>query len=117
VTIAGRAKRFAKLAGEMVSLAVAERVAVAAYPDYRHAVVALPDSRRGERLMLVTDAPEVKREALVEAAHRERLPEIAIPREVCRVAALPLLGSGKTDYPAVQLLAAASDSVGVVAAG
>jgi len=112
VTIAGRAKRFAKLAGEMVSLAVAERIAVAAYPDYRHAVVALPDSRRGERLMLVSDAPEVKREALVEAAHRERLPEIAIPREVCRVAALPLLGSGKTDYPAVQRLAAASEGAG-----
>jgi acyl-[acyl-carrier-protein]-phospholipid O-acyltransferase / long-chain-fatty-acid--[acyl-carrier-protein] ligase len=108
VTIAGRAKRFAKLAGEMVSLAVAERIAVAAYPDYRHAVVALPDARRGERLMLVSDAPEVSREALIEAAHRERLPEIAIAREVCRVTALPLLGSGKTDYPAVQLLAAAA---------
>jgi acyl-[acyl-carrier-protein]-phospholipid O-acyltransferase / long-chain-fatty-acid--[acyl-carrier-protein] ligase len=60
----------------------------------------------------------VKRDALVEAAHRERLPEIAIPREVCRVTALPLLGSGKTDYPAVQLLAAAAnDSVGAEAAG
>jgi len=128
VTIAGRAKRFAKLAGEMVSLAVAERIAVAAYPDYRHAVVALPDSRRGERLLLVSEAPEVKREALVEAAHRERLPEIAIPREVFRVAALPLLGSGKTDYPAVQRLAATADTgspeepagsepAGIIAAG
>jgi acyl-[acyl-carrier-protein]-phospholipid O-acyltransferase/long-chain-fatty-acid--[acyl-carrier-protein] ligase len=106
VTIAGRAKRFAKLAGEMVSLAVAERIVVAAYPDYRHAVVALPDARRGERLMLVSDAPLVTRDALVEAAHREGLPEIAIPREVCQVAALPLLGSGKTDYPAVQRIAA-----------
>jgi acyl-[acyl-carrier-protein]-phospholipid O-acyltransferase/long-chain-fatty-acid--[acyl-carrier-protein] ligase len=108
VTIAGRARRFAKLAGEMVSLAVAERIAVAAYPDYRHAVVALPDSRRGERLVLVSEAPEVKRDALALAAHREGLPEIAIPREVIAVAALPLLGSGKTDYPAVQRLAAAN---------
>ncbi len=68
--------------------------------------------------MLVSEAPEVMRDALVEAAHRERLPDIAIPREVCRVAALPLLGSGKTDYPAVQrLAAAANDSVGVEAEG
>jgi acyl-[acyl-carrier-protein]-phospholipid O-acyltransferase/long-chain-fatty-acid--[acyl-carrier-protein] ligase len=109
VTIVGRAKRFAKLGGEMVSLAVAERIAVAAYPDYRHAVVALPDARRGERLMLVSEAPDVKRDALVEAAHREGLPEIAIPRNVCTVAALPLLGSGKTDYAAVLRLAAGLD--------
>ena len=109
VTIAGRAKRFAKLAGEMVSLAVAERIAVAAYPDHRHAVVALPDSRRGERLVLVSEAPEVMRDALVDAARREGLPEIAIPRDVVRAAALPLLGSGKTDYAAVLRLAAQAD--------
>jgi acyl-[acyl-carrier-protein]-phospholipid O-acyltransferase/long-chain-fatty-acid--[acyl-carrier-protein] ligase len=112
VTIAGRAKRFAKLAGEMVSLGVAERIAVAAYPEYRHAVVALPDSRRGERLVLVSEAPAITREALVEAAHRERLPEIAIPRDIVAITALPLLGSGKTDYPAVQRLAAAGGSPG-----
>lgn len=110
VTIAGRAKRFAKLGGEMVSLGVAERIVVAAYPQYRHAVVALPDPRRGERLVLVSEAPEIKREALIEAAHRERLPEIAIPRETIAIAALPLLGSGKTNYPAVQRLATAGEA-------
>jgi acyl-[acyl-carrier-protein]-phospholipid O-acyltransferase/long-chain-fatty-acid--[acyl-carrier-protein] ligase len=112
VTIAGRAKRFAKLAGEMVSLAVAERIAFAAYPDYRHAVVALPDQRRGERLVLVSEAPEVRRDSLVEAAHREGLPEIAVPRDVMTVASLPLLGSGKTDYPAVLRLAAEANRAG-----
>src|SRR5581483_6640683 len=104
VTILGRAKRFAKIAGEMVSLATAERIATAAYPDSRHAVVALPDARRGERLVLVSEALEIARAALVAAAHRERLPEIAIPRDTLSVAALPLLGSGKTDYPAVKRL-------------
>ena len=108
VTIAGRAKRFAKLAGEMVSLAVAERVATAAYPEHRHAVVVLPDARRGERLVLISEAPAVTREALVAAAQRERLPELAVPRDVLTIAALPLLGSGKTDYAAVQRLAAAA---------
>jgi len=109
VTIAGRAKRFAKLAGEMVSLAVAERIAVAAYPEYRHAVVALPDERRGERLVLVSEAPEIRRDCLVEAAHREALPEIAIPRDLVTVASLPLLGSGKTDYSKVPQLLTAAD--------
>ncbi|HEX2151370.1 MAG TPA: AMP-binding protein, partial [Stellaceae bacterium] len=109
VTIVGRAKRFAKLAGEMVSLAVAERIAAAAYPDWRHAVVALPDARRGERLVLVTEAPAIRRDALIEAAQRERLPELAIPRDIVAGVALPLLGSGKTDYPAVTRLALAVD--------
>ncbi|HEV8678548.1 MAG TPA: acyl-[ACP]--phospholipid O-acyltransferase, partial [Stellaceae bacterium] len=105
VTIAGRAKRFAKIAGEMVSLGVAEQIATAAYPQYRHAVVALPDSRRGERLVLLSEAPEVRRDALIAAAHQAGLPELAIPRDILPVAALPLLGSGKTDYPAVLRLA------------
>jgi len=107
VTIAGRAKRFAKIGGEMISLAAAERIALAAYPQYHHAVVILPDPRRGERLVLVSDAPVLRRDALIEAAHSEGLPEIAVPRDVVVVTALPLLGSGKTDYPAVTRLAAA----------
>ncbi|HEX3954236.1 MAG TPA: acyl-[ACP]--phospholipid O-acyltransferase [Stellaceae bacterium] len=110
VTIAGRAKRFAKIAGEMVSLAVAERIIAVAYPECRHAVVALPDARRGERLVLVTEAPDIRRDALIEAAHRENLPEIAIARDVFTVVSLPLLGSGKTDYPAVARLAAELDA-------
>jgi acyl-[acyl-carrier-protein]-phospholipid O-acyltransferase/long-chain-fatty-acid--[acyl-carrier-protein] ligase len=51
----------------------------------------------------------VRRDALVDAAHREGLPELAIPRDIVTVAALPLLGSGKTDYPAAQRLAAAAN--------
>jgi acyl-[acyl-carrier-protein]-phospholipid O-acyltransferase / long-chain-fatty-acid--[acyl-carrier-protein] ligase len=112
VTIVGRAKRFAKIAGEMVSLAVAERIASAAYPDWRHAVVALPDSRRGERLVLVSEAPEIRRETLVGAAQREHLPELAIPRDIIAAVKLPLLGSGKTDYPAATRLAAAAAESG-----
>ena len=117
VTIAGRAKRFAKIGGEMMSLAVAERIAAAAYPEHRHAVVALPDPRRGERLVLVTEQHELRREALIEAAHREQLPEIAIARDIVPVAALPLLGSGKTDYPAVERLAREAEAVAATAAG
>jgi acyl-[acyl-carrier-protein]-phospholipid O-acyltransferase / long-chain-fatty-acid--[acyl-carrier-protein] ligase len=106
VTIVGRAKRFAKIAGEMVSLGVAERIATAAYPEWRHAVVALPDARRGERLVLVSESPELRRDALIAAAQREHLPELAIPRDILTGIKLPLLGSGKTDYPAVTRLAA-----------
>lgn len=117
VTIVGRAKRFAKIAGEMVSLGVTERIASAAYPEWRHAVVALPDARRGERLVLVSEAPAVRRDALIEAAQRERLPELAIPRDIVAGMKLPLLGSGKTDYPAVTRLAAAAGGASDAEAG
>ncbi len=107
VTIAGRAKRFAKIGGEMISLTVAERIAEIARPQARHAVVALSDPRRGEKLVLVTEAPGLDRGELVAAAQAHGFPEIAIPREIVAVAQLPLLGSGKTNYPAVTQLAGA----------
>jgi acyl-[acyl-carrier-protein]-phospholipid O-acyltransferase/long-chain-fatty-acid--[acyl-carrier-protein] ligase len=105
VAIVGRAKRFAKLGGEMVSLAAAERIAETALPDIRHAVVAFPDPRRGEKLILVTEAPSVDRNRLLDAARRLGLPEIAVAREVISIERLPLLGTGKIDYPAVTRLA------------
>lgn len=108
VTIVGRVKRFAKIGGEMISLAAAERIVETAVPEIRHAVVALPDSRRGEKLILVTEARGVDRNRLLEAAHRLGLPEITVPREVIEIECLPLLGTGKTDYPAVARLAAQS---------
>jgi len=105
VTIVGRAKRFAKLGGEMISLAAAERIAETAVPDTGHAVVALPDPRRGEKLVLVTEAHGFDRNRLLDAARRLGLPEIAVPREVLEVERLPLLGTGKTDYAAVARIA------------
>ena len=105
VTIVGRAKRFAKLGGEMISLAAAERIAETAVPDTRHAVVSLPDPRRGEKLVLVTEARGFDRNRLLAAARRLGLPEIAVPREVLEIERLPLLGTGKTDYAAVARIA------------
>jgi len=104
VAIVGRLKRFAKLGGEMVSLTAAERIAETAVPDARHAVIALSDPRRGEKLILVTEARGTDRDRLLEAARRLGLPEIAVPREVIETEHLSLLGTGKIDYPAVTRL-------------
>jgi acyl-[acyl-carrier-protein]-phospholipid O-acyltransferase/long-chain-fatty-acid--[acyl-carrier-protein] ligase len=77
-------------------------------PEIRHAVVALPDPRRGEKLILVTEAHGFDRARLLEAAHQLGLPEIAMPREVVEIDHMPLLGTGKTDYAAVTRLAEAT---------
>ena len=98
VTIKGRAKRFAKIAGEMVSLASVEAQCAGLWPDNLPAVVAVPDARKGERLVMVTTKKDATR-AEVQTYMRERgAIELMMPSEVMVVPAMPLLGSGKTDY-------------------
>jgi acyl-[acyl-carrier-protein]-phospholipid O-acyltransferase/long-chain-fatty-acid--[acyl-carrier-protein] ligase len=104
VRIVGRVKRFAKIAGEMVSMPAAEALAESLWPDAAHAVVTEPDPRKGERLVLVTTAPGATARALLEHARSRSVPEIMVPREVVTIAKLPLLGTGKIDYPGVQAL-------------
>lgn len=105
VTIVGRAKRFAKIGGEMVSLAVAEGLAAAVWPDHQHAVVVVADPRKGEQLALVTTRADAERGPLVEQAHRSGAGDLTVPRVLVPVEALPLLGSGKIDYVKVKAVA------------
>ncbi|MCB1591263.1 MAG: acyl-[ACP]--phospholipid O-acyltransferase [Alphaproteobacteria bacterium] len=104
VTILGRAKRFAKIAGEMVSLTSVETLVSKVYPDFAHAVVAVPDARKGEQLVLATTCPDVKREALSKYAGENGISELAVPKTILHMDKLPVLGSGKTDYAALKAL-------------
>ena len=106
VFILARAKRFAKIAGEMVSMPAAEALAHEVWPEAAHAVVAVPDARKGEALVLLTTAPGAAVAALLARAREKGTAEIAVPRVVRVVEALPLLGTGKVDYTAATRLAA-----------
>ncbi len=101
VTILGRVKRFAKVGGEMVSLTAAEDLAQAVWPDARHAVVAVPDGKKGERIILVTDRSDAEVSKLLDHAKSIGAPEIAVPRRIVKVPEVPVLGTGKTDYVAI----------------
>ncbi len=105
VTILGRAKRFAKIGGEMVSLTAVEGLASAVWPEARHAVVSVPDSRKGEKLVLVTDRKDAEVARLAEWARSHGAPELAVPKKILRVGEVPVLGTGKTDYVAIQQMA------------
>lgn len=105
VTIRGRAKRFAKLGGEMVSLAAVETMIAKVWPDQNHVVVALPDARKGEQLVLVTEKPDAERDALLEAAQAQGFPELWVPRAILVTGTIPVLGNGKIDYGATRDLA------------
>jgi len=99
LTILGRLKRFAKVAGEMVSLEVVEGLARAVSGEAMHAATCVPDPGRGECIVLFTTDPALTREQLAEAARARQLSEIALPRRIRVVEDLPVLGTGKINYP------------------
>lgn len=105
VTVCGRAARFAKVAGEMVSLNAVEALASARWPEDAHAAIAVPDKRRGERIVLVTTAERADRTSLRQFARKRGAADIMIPHDIVTVDELPLLASGKTDYARVRTLA------------
>ena len=98
VRILGRAKRFAKIAGEMVSLTAVETEIAKAWPDNAHAVVSIPDAKKGEALVLLTDRAELDRKDLQAMGKEAGMAELWVPRQVLTVEQVPLLGTGKTDY-------------------
>ena len=108
VHIRGRVKRFAKVAGEMVSLEVVEHIANTAAPDYEHAASIVSDVQRGESIILFTSDKKLKREDLQIVAKNLGLPELAVARKIIAVEAIPLLGTGKTDYVTLKQMAEAT---------
>ena len=104
VSIQGRLKRFAKIAGEMVSLTAAENVINTVWPGANHAVVSIPDPRKGEALVLVTDYADAKLDVLLAQFRQHGLTELGVPRRILKVKQLPLLGTGKVDYIKTRLL-------------
>jgi acyl-[acyl-carrier-protein]-phospholipid O-acyltransferase / long-chain-fatty-acid--[acyl-carrier-protein] ligase len=105
VTILGRAKRFAKIAGEMVPLNSVEQKVHAAIPHHAHAVVAVPDRKKGEQLVLITTDPTLDRKRLSETLKPAGVSELMTPRIIINISEMPALASGKTDYVTLNQLA------------
>jgi acyl-[acyl-carrier-protein]-phospholipid O-acyltransferase/long-chain-fatty-acid--[acyl-carrier-protein] ligase len=105
MSIRGRAKRFAKIGGEMVSLGAVEMLVQALWPEEHHAVVAVPDKRKGERIVLVTTADNADAQELRQFGRKSGANELMVPHEIIKVPEIPLLGSGKTDYVSARRIA------------
>ncbi len=110
VHIRGRLKRFAKIAGEMVSLETVERIASHASAGAAHAASTRPDPGKGEAIVLFTTDAALSRELLLVSARTLGMSELAVPRVIIPVPQIPLLGTGKTDYLQLGRMAAASAS-------
>jgi acyl-[acyl-carrier-protein]-phospholipid O-acyltransferase/long-chain-fatty-acid--[acyl-carrier-protein] ligase len=101
IAIKGRAKRFAKVGGEMISLAAVEMLAGELWPNNLSAVAAIPDARKGERLILVTDKHGATRAEFQAYAKNKHASDLMIPSDVIVRDKMPVLGSGKVDLVAV----------------
>ena len=104
IAFQGRLKRFAKIGGETVSLAVVESCASALWPSHRHAAIAIPDGRKGEQIVLVTTCNNAERADLALWAHDNGVQELAVPRRILVVDEIPVLGTGKTAYTTVKTM-------------
>ncbi len=105
VTIIGRAKRFSKIAGEMVSLTSAETFISEAFPDREHAVVAVPDRKKGEKLVLFTTDKSINRKSLVSGLKKTDAIDMMTPKIVIQIAEIPVLRTGKIDYVTINKMA------------
>lgn len=102
LTIRGRARRFAKIAGEMISLSAVEMLVSGLWPEDRHAAVAVADKRRGEKVVLVTTSAKADAAGLRQHAKKAGAAELMLPDTILAVDEIPMLATGKTDYAAVQ---------------
>ena len=108
ITILGRAKRFAKIGGEMISLTQVESWVSGLWPEQQHCVCAIEDERKGEKLILITTREETDRKSLQQYFTKQGGAEIMVPKTIVCVQQMPVLGTGKLDYSSIQKLAQGS---------
>lgn len=93
----GRLKRFVKIGGEMVSLVMVEETMNELTPlEVECCAVELPDSKRGSRIVGVTNAEIDKQDLNKRLA--KKIPNLALPKKYVLVPEFPRMGSGKTDF-------------------
>ncbi|WP_038539604.1 acyl-[ACP]--phospholipid O-acyltransferase [endosymbiont of Acanthamoeba sp. UWC8] len=98
ITILGRAKRFAKIGGEMVSLAAIEEAVTKLWPENLHGTLSVDDPKKGESIILFTDKEGAAKEDIIRFLNKEGYSELYIPKSVIYIEEMPLLGAGKIDY-------------------
>ncbi|HID37168.1 MAG TPA: acyl-[ACP]--phospholipid O-acyltransferase [Ghiorsea sp.] len=105
LNILGRAKRFAKIAGEMISLTAVEELCKHCWPEHDHIALAFPDAGKGEKVVLLSTLEKPVRKELISYAHEHGAPDMLVPKQYLFVSEVPLLGTGKIHYVAAQALA------------
>ena len=104
ISIKGRAKRFAKIAGEMVSLTAVEGYMSAIWAENDHAIIAIPDDKKGEQLIMITNHQNASKAEILNYVKENGISELSIPKKIINMEKIPLLGTGKVDYVTIKEL-------------
>ena len=104
ISIQGRAKRFAKIAGEMVSLTAVEQALEKLYPNILQGIITIPDAKKGEQLVLITSEEKANTKEIQIYFKEAGLSELWIPKKVVYMKQPPVLGTGKFDYQTAKKL-------------
>ena len=104
LTILGRAKRFAKIGGEMVSLTAVEELAALTWPEIKHASISIIDKKNRERIILVTENKKANHLELQKIAKKNQISELTIPKKIITTIEIPILATGKIDYVNLEML-------------
>lgn len=102
ITIAGRAKRFAKIAGEMVSLTAVEGVAASIWPELLNAAVTRKCPKKGEQILLFSEAKNADKMSFIKKIHALGHSELLVPHTIYPGSKIPILPSGKIDYVSLE---------------
>lgn len=109
ISIVDRIKRFAKISGEMISLSAIENEISICWPEFHHGVISIPDPKRGEKLILITEKPDADRRELAKKLKAQGVSPLAVPNQIEVIHKIPLLSTGKVNYP--QLLSFIKKSI------
>ncbi len=105
LTIVDRYSRFAKVAGEMISLGAVEEEIRAILPSEIDIVAAnAPDSKKGEKVVLLYHG-EIEERELKSLIKNSKLNPLMIPSQYFFLEEMPKLGSGKTDLKMAKKIA------------
>ncbi|HIA18960.1 MAG TPA: acyl-[ACP]--phospholipid O-acyltransferase, partial [Planctomycetaceae bacterium] len=113
VQITGRMSRFSKIGGEMIPHIQIEEtlnslITSGEEKELMAAVTAVPDVKKGERLIILHKTLQQPIEELRQQLSQKGLPNIYIPSpdSFFEVSDLPILGTGKLDLAAIKQMAA-----------
>jgi acyl-[acyl-carrier-protein]-phospholipid O-acyltransferase/long-chain-fatty-acid--[acyl-carrier-protein] ligase len=105
LTIVDRYSRFAKVGGEMVSLGAVESAIDKQLPeDVEVLATSLPDEKKGEKVVLLFSG-EMETTEIESVIRSAGLHPLMLPSKLLKVAQIPKLGSGKSDFSAARCMA------------